>query len=144
MLHKTLAITALTVATLAGTVSPATAGGGVGADTLPAFAPNRLVITVTGTGDADGTYVLVCDPDGGRHPEPEAACDAVQNAQQALAPTSSDALCTYLYGGPATAEVEGTWQGEPVSAHFDRSNGCEIARWDSLVPALPRIGGDQA
>jgi hypothetical protein len=46
-------------------------------------------------------------------------------------------MCTMLYGGPATAHVTGTWAGRPVDARFDRADGCEIARWDALVPLLP-------
>jgi hypothetical protein len=41
------------------------------------------------------------------------------------------------YGGPATARVTGWWAGRPVDATFDRSNGCEIERWDRFVPLLP-------
>ena len=28
----------------------------------------------------------------------------------------------------------GTFQGEAVDATFNRTNGCEITRWDSLEP----------
>jgi hypothetical protein len=41
------------------------------------------------------------------------------------------------YGGPATAHVTGNWAGRPVDTTYDRSDGCEIARWDRLVPVLP-------
>jgi hypothetical protein len=37
----------------------------------------------------------------------------------------------------ATARVTGTWQGRQVDATFDRSNGCEISRWQTLEPVLP-------
>jgi hypothetical protein len=43
------------------------------------------------------------------------------------------------YGGPATAHVTGRWAGRPVDAVYDRSNGCEIERWDRLVPLLPDL-----
>jgi subtilisin inhibitor-like len=102
---------------------------------------NHLVITVTGSGETDGTYELYCDPVAGQHPQPQEACEAIHGVEAPFAETREDALCTYMYGGPASAEVVGTWQGEPVRAGFDRSNGCEIARWDTLVPALPRIAG---
>lgn len=42
-----------------------------------------------------------------------------------------------IYGGPATAHVTGTWAGRPVDSRFDRADGCQIARWDALVPLLP-------
>lgn len=153
MPHKTFAVALATAAaSLAAPAVPALADDG------PAYAhgghrpASHLVITVTGSGDetTDGTFELYCDPAHGRHPEPSEACAAIRDAEHEaggaspFAPVSSDALCTYMYGGPAVAEVEGTWRGQPVNARFDRSNGCEIARWDSLVPALPRIGGDRA
>ncbi len=39
-----------------------------------------------------------------------------------------------IYGGPEEAHVYGTFQGEEVDATFNRGNGCEIERWDSLAP----------
>lgn len=48
-------------------------------------------------------------------------------------------LCTMQYGGSATAHVTGTWAGRPVDARYDRGDGCEIARWDRLVPLLPDL-----
>lgn len=40
--------------------------------------------------------------------------------------------CTMIYGGPATATVTGTVDGEQVDASFSRQDGCAIARWDSI------------
>jgi hypothetical protein len=148
--HKSSLVLALATAA-ASIATPAVAGGGTGGGPAHQGA-SQLVITVTESGDpsVDGRYELDCDPAGGTHPEPQEACDAIQRAEDeaeggdAFAPVPENALCTYMYGGPATAEVEGTWEGEPVSATFERSNGCEIARWDRLVPALPRIAGDRA
>jgi hypothetical protein len=47
-----------------------------------------------------------------------------------LKPVPRLTACTEIYGGPATALVRGTLRGQPVDARFDRTNGCEIARWD--------------
>jgi len=46
-----------------------------------------------------------------------------------LAPVPGDKACIQVFGGPATARVEGTLRDEPVSARFNLSDGCEIARW---------------
>jgi hypothetical protein len=35
--------------------------------------------------------------------------------------------CTQIYGGPETAHVTGTIDGEQVDRRFRRTNGCEIA-----------------
>lgn len=108
---------------------------------------NELVITVAGTGGAaDGTFRLSCAPAGaeGEHPDPAGACGAVEAAEAPFEPVSEGTLCTYVYGGAATARVTGTWAGEEVQAEFSRENGCEIERWDALVPALPDLGDDDA
>jgi hypothetical protein len=46
-------------------------------------------------------------------------------------------VCSMIYGGPQTAELSGTWQGRPVTESYRRTNGCEVARWNRMVPALP-------
>jgi len=59
----------------------------------------------------------------------------------AFAPTPDDVACTEIYGGPATAHVTGTLDGEAIDATFSRENGCEIARWDRLERLLGRVPG---
>jgi hypothetical protein len=45
--------------------------------------------------------------------------------------------CTEIYGGDQAAEVKGTGpDGTTVRAILNRSNGCEIARWDVLAPLV--------
>jgi hypothetical protein len=46
-----------------------------------------------------------------------------------LAPVSRRAVCAQIYGGPARASVIGQLRGSRVSASFDLTNACEIARW---------------
>jgi hypothetical protein len=99
-----------------------------------------LTITQT-SGAAGGTWHLTCQPSGGDHPDPAGACQALQRSgAAALAEVPPSTACTQIYGGPQTATVTGTRNGEPVNARFKRTNGCEIARWDSLVPLLPKPG----
>ncbi|MGW0418627.1 SSI family serine proteinase inhibitor [Streptomyces sp. NPDC003015] len=103
---------------------------------------DHLSVTVrdTGTG-ADQTFELHCHPSRGTHPDPAGACAALERntrwGKDTFAPVPAGSVCTMLYGGPATAHVTGTWAGRPVDARFDRSNGCETARWDRFVPLLP-------
>ncbi|UED85215.1 SSI family serine proteinase inhibitor [Streptomyces profundus] len=100
---------------------------------------DRLVITVSGTESSDGTFELTCAPTGGDHPKPAESCAALRDVETPFAPVAEGTQCTFLYGGAATARVEGRWQGESVDAEFTRANGCEITRWDRLVPALPSL-----
>ncbi|MGW6911948.1 SSI family serine proteinase inhibitor [Streptomyces sp. NPDC054940] len=106
---------------------------------------DHLTITVRDAGDGhDGTYELYCHPGGGDHPDVTGACDALDRGTRwgtdAFAPVPKDTLCTMQYGGPATAHVTGTWAGRPVDARYDRGDGCQIGRWDRLVPVLPDLG----
>ncbi|MFB9466291.1 SSI family serine proteinase inhibitor [Streptomyces cinereospinus] len=104
---------------------------------------DRLTVAVHGvSGGADGTFEVRCHPSGGSHPDAGGACRALERetrwGRDVFAPVPRDTLCTMQYGGPATARVTGTWAGRPVDATFARSDGCEIARWDRLVPLLPQ------
>ncbi|MEU9454675.1 SSI family serine proteinase inhibitor [Streptomyces sp. NPDC048277] len=106
---------------------------------------DHLTVTVRHAGDGrDGTYELFCHPGAGSHPDVDGACRVLdQNThwgRDTFAPVAPGTACTMLYGGPATAHVTGTWAGRPVDAAYDRSNGCEIGRWDRLVPLLPDLG----
>ncbi|MFE5034714.1 SSI family serine proteinase inhibitor [Streptomyces sp. NPDC056683] len=113
---------------------------------LPAAATgDHLTVTVRHTGDGrDGTYELSCHPDAGSHPDVAGACRVLDRntrwGRDTFAPVAPGTACTMLYGGPATARVTGTWAGRPVDATYDRSNGCEIGRWDRMVPLLPDPG----
>ena len=98
-----------------------------------------LTITVDATGSgATQTWTLTCDPPGGTHVDPAWAWAALEAAGGVAAfdPVPRDAMCTEIYGGPATAQVTGTVDGQPVNADFSRTNGCEISRWDALGAML--------
>jgi hypothetical protein len=98
--------------------------------------PPRYDLTVTywptGRGGEARTATLTCDPDGGSHPDPVSACDALLEHEEALEPVAGDVACTQIYGGDQVA----TLSGAGVNASFSRANGCEISRWDKLAPLL--------
>jgi hypothetical protein len=105
---------------------------------------DHLTVTVANSvnPDFEGTFELLCHPADGDHPSADEACErldelTVWGSPSPFAPVPQDARCRQQYGGPATAHVEGIWAGRPVNADFRRDNGCEIARWDELVPLLP-------
>ncbi|QXE35958.1 subtilase-type protease inhibitor [Streptomyces sp. GMY02] len=108
--------------------------------------PAELTVGVAHTGVAgeDGTYKLTCGPAGGTHPRARAACDRLAElagaGQDPFAPVAAGAMCTMQHGGDATARITGTWRGHRVDAAFSRKNGCEIARWRTLEPVLPKAG----
>ena len=115
------------------------------ASAAPTVAGDHLTVTVVHAGDGrDGTYELSCHPGAGSHPDVGGACRVLDRntrwGRDTFAPVAPGTACTMLYGGPATAHVTGSWAGRPVDATYDRSNGCEIGRWDRMVPLLPGLG----
>jgi hypothetical protein len=85
-----------------------------------------------GKDDESRTATLTCDPNGGTHPDPAKGCAALDAHPEALHPVPGDMACTQIYGGDQVALIEG----DGVHAVLNRSNGCEIARWDALAPVL--------
>ncbi|WP_265561405.1 SSI family serine proteinase inhibitor [Streptomyces hygroscopicus] len=104
---------------------------------------DRLVVTIAHAGRADGTYVLRCHPGSGSHPDPAGACAILDRrtiwGRNPFAPVPRGRMCSMEYGGPATARISGVWAGRPVDARYDRRDGCQVARWNDLVPLLPDV-----
>lgn len=105
----------------------------------------ELTVNVNpGPGKPRDTWTLTCDPAGGDHPDAAAACDLLAEMERPFVPVPDAVACTEIYGGPQTARVTGTLRGEPVDARFERSNGCEIDRWDQHAAVLVVEGGVEA
>ncbi len=94
----------------------------------------KLTVSVTADeGAAPVEMTLECDPPGGDHPQPAEACEKIKSAGvKVFDPVAKDQACTMIYGGPQTATVVGTYDGTPINATFNRTNGCEIDRWEKL------------
>jgi hypothetical protein len=109
---------------------------GCGSDGSGGTSEPRYDVTIsyrpTGAAGGEQTATLTCDPDGGTHPDPAKACDALLQNEDALEPVPGDVACTEIYGGPQVATIVGG----DVNASFSRSNGCQIARWDALKAAI--------
>ena len=93
-----------------------------------------VVEVVADRGAAPARWTLTCEPAGGDHPQPDAACSILDG--QAVAPLPADSVCTEVYGGPETATVRGTFRGQRVDLALSRTDGCRIAQWDRLGPLL--------
>jgi Subtilisin inhibitor-like len=110
---------------------------------LPPSDPDVTDLTIVfdnGSGETR-TWRLSCEPPGGTHPDPDAACRVLEaNGAAALPPVPKDKLCTQIYGGPETASITGTWKGEQVLSRFARNDGCQIGRWKLMEGLLPRAG----
>jgi hypothetical protein len=98
---------------------------------------NVTKLTVRVDGDGQGpskanTLELTCAAG-----DKSDACAAASELTAAdLAPTPADTACTQIYGGPETATIKGTLNGEPVDATLNRTNGCEIKRWETASALL--------
>ena len=139
-----VAFALMTACTLAnpgpgGPTAATPSGGGSGSSPpTPSATADELTIVVLDAGDRESTWTLTCDPVGGTHPDPAAACAALTaHATAALPPVAKDTMCTDVYGGPETASITGTWVGRPVASSFSRTNGCQTARWNMLEGLLP-------
>jgi hypothetical protein len=71
-------------------------------------------------------------------PDPEAALEAVERFGEDIffPKPGPPRLCTQQYGGPQVAVVTGTFYGRTVNARFQRTDGCEIARWKAMAALL--------
>ena len=106
--------------------------------------------------EGDSSLTVALDPDGPDGPVGEmteevscedgtddAACLAVRDVDvEALGPVSPETACTEQFGGPDTASLEGTIEGEALDVDLSRANGCEIERFDAAVPLLQALFAD--
>ncbi|MFV2177099.1 SSI family serine proteinase inhibitor [Actinomadura sp. LOL_016] len=101
----------------------------------PSSSPEEtLTIKVKASAEAPATtWTLTCDPAGGSHPKAAEACKALAQKQKPFEPATSK-MCTKIYGGPATATVQGTWRNERIDATFSREDGCQLHRWTEVAP----------
>lgn len=111
---------------------------------------SQLTVIVTAGDDVEPvTYELTCaagSPVGeSALPDPAAACAVLaEHGNLIMTEPDPDAMCTMEYGGPETAVVTGTLDGEQIDASFSRENGCEIDRWSMFEPLLGTPGGTGA
>ncbi|MFF4648463.1 SSI family serine proteinase inhibitor [Streptomyces sp. NPDC001380] len=118
----TLAAAGLAAAALGLAAPPAAAdpGGSPG---------GRLVLTLHSGEDVSGrvldSVVLECGPDGGPHPDPAAACDALRAAggDPAALRAQRGVMCPMVYA-PVTGEATGTWDGRAVGFARRYANRC--------------------
>jgi hypothetical protein len=82
-------------------------------------------------------WTLRCGPAGGSLPRPAIACRRLNALRTPFAPVPGNVACTAIYGGPQVARVRGSFRGRRVDARFNRSNGCEIDRWDRVRFLFP-------
>jgi hypothetical protein len=127
---RSILIAAVAAATVTACGSThATSGNAAGS--APA-AKVSLVIQVAGTpGAAPKRWTLRCDPAGGTHPHPQAACDVLLHAKRPFAPLPDHVMCPMIVAGTKTATVKGTWFGKHIDSSFNQ-RGCGNMRWAKI------------
>ena len=108
-----------------------------------AFPEAELTVTVEHPDFDPVTYEISCAGDtatvDGVELDAEAACTALSDPaveSRLIDGPPAGQVCTEIYGGPDTATITGTLDGEPISAQVDRANGCGISDWDELLADL--------
>lgn len=133
---------------------------------LAAATAALLLLAVAGCGDdpdpgepggLNGTaFTVTLDPDGedgDEEPlvedvscadgERQRICQAAADITPAdLEPADSAQACTEIFGGPDTAAIMGTLDGEPIDVTLTRANGCEIERFERALPLLTALFPD--
>jgi hypothetical protein len=122
-------------------VLAALAGCG-GGDGTPSRSATELEIAVWPSGRSGDKHeaTLRCSPAGGSLNDPDEVCRRLESMERPFVRPSGEIVCTEIYGGPAVAEVRGTFRDTEVDATFARTDGCEIALWDRhqfLFPVQP-------
>jgi hypothetical protein len=87
-------------------------------------------------------WTLRCNPARGTLARPRVACRKLAAGGRRLFDgVPKNVACTQIYGGPQVARVVGVVRGVRVQAVLNRTDGCQIARWDRLSSWLLPAGG---
>ena len=127
---RALALTALS------TLLVAACGGGSGGGD----AAIDLKLTLLPDGEAGDSiaWTLRCEPTGGDHPDPEAACAALTAIEDPFGPVPPPRRCEEIPGGDDdVAVLEGDFRGRQVRSRFTRESACVSDRWDRIAPVFP-------
>ena len=104
-----------------------------GVGSAPAPAPKvSLDITVSTTPNAPSKHwTLQCEPAGGTHPNPAAACAVLLKAKNPFAPLPKGIMCPMIRVGTKTAIVKGTYFGKHIDTTLS-PGGCKLAQWEKI------------
>jgi hypothetical protein len=112
-----------------------TACGSASSGPSAAAAPKvSLNITVSSApGSPARHWTLTCDPAGGTHPDPAAACVSLLRIKGPFVPqTQPKGLeCPMILASSKEATIQGTYFGQPVNTTI-RDGGCQLSRWAEL------------
>ena len=138
---RKLALSVVAVAVIATVTALAVAVAG-SRDTAAAKTSLTITYWADGTSAKSVKWTLRCEPTGGTLRRPGRACTRLKSGGRKLfAALPRDLMCTEIWGGPQVARVSGTIAGARIAATFNRTDGCQIARWEKVSPWLLPPGG---
>jgi hypothetical protein len=112
-------------------------GGGESSDTN-AKIDLTLTLWPSGVNGDSITWEIQCEPTGGDHPDPAAACAALTSVPDPFGPVPPPARCAEIpESGLEVAVLEGTFRGREVRSTFERTSACVTPRWDRIAPVFP-------
>jgi hypothetical protein len=120
---------------LAGTACLAATAACGSAAARPSAAPPKVSLNITvsaAPGRPQQHWTLTCDPTGGTHPDPAAACaDLLRTGDPMIAPQPKSLECPMILASPKTAVIQGRYDGRPVNTTI-RDGGCGFTLWTKL------------
>jgi hypothetical protein len=118
--------------TACGSAASSSAGSPSSGSHSPAAAPKvSLTITVSGSPGPARHWTLTCDPAGGTHPDPTAACAALLRAKGPSYAQPKGLMCPMILASAKVATIQGTYYGQPVHSTI-RDGGCTMSKWAQL------------
>jgi hypothetical protein len=96
-------------------------------------APAKVSLDIKVTGGSSGTlhWTLRCEPTGGSHPNPAAACAVLLKAKDPFAPVARGVMCPMILADTPVAKVTGIYFGQHINTTFSQG-GCQEARWTKI------------
>jgi hypothetical protein len=127
-----LLVTAL-CAVLATACGSAAAGHSAASGTKAAPAAKiSLHVTVKSPGSKVQRWTLRCDPPGGTHPNPAAACRVLIAAKRSVfLPLKNSVMCPMILANAKRATITGIWFGKRIHTTL-YDGGCWIGRWSKI------------
>jgi len=112
-------------------------GGGGSGDGGSAKIDLKVTLWPSGTNGDSVTWTLRCEPTGGDHPDPAAACAALTAVKDPFGKLKPPPRCSEIPGSsPEVALLEGDFRGRRVRSMFERSSACVAGRWDRIAPVF--------